>query len=441
MSSNKLINHKSKIENFKEKTLFAELNVEQQVFVQVVAEELVLSFQEFRQLIEACRDLYMWNEIPLEKWWEHQFVETKHALSILPELPGQSAQQKQILKKSMFKKLREHMTALKKGEKKYGKAFVAVKPPRASSKVVAKKTDKNIMGMCPVASEKTVCCNLRTIDAVENCAFGCSYCSVQTFYSKEFVFDENFEEKLMAIEIEPERFYHIGTGQASDSLLWGNRNGNLDSLCKFALKYPNVLLELKTKSDNISYFLDNDIPKNIVLSWSINTQTVIENEEHFTASLDKRIRAARQVANEGVKVAFHFHPMVYYQGWEEEYPAIAKRLIDEFDQSEVLFISFGTVTLIKPVMKNVRKLGYSTKILQMDLVPDPHGKLTYPDEIKRKLFKNQYEAFAPWHDEVFFYMCMEKADIWKGIIEQNYANNEEFEKDFGNKTMAKINHR
>ena len=77
--------------------------------------------------------------------------------------------------------------------------------------------------------------------------------------------------KLKKIELDPRRFYHFGTGQSSDSLVWGNKNGILDDLCTFARANPNVLLEFKTKSANIAYFLDHEIPENIVCSWSLNT--------------------------------------------------------------------------------------------------------------------------------------------------------------------------
>ena len=126
---------------------------------------------------------------------------------------------------------------------------------------------------------------------------------------------DQVKEKLDAIEIDPHRFYHFGTGQSSDSLVWGNRNNILSAHCEFARAHPNILMEFKTKSDNISFFLKNNLPANIVCSWSLNTPTVIENEEHFTASLESRINAARQLAERGIKVAFHFHPMVWYDGW------------------------------------------------------------------------------------------------------------------------------
>ena len=262
---------------------------------------------------------------------------------------------------------------------------------------------------------------------MENCIFGCSYCTIQTFYKDSTVFDDNLAGKLEKIEIDPRRRYHIGTGQSSDSLAWGNKNGNLDALCAFASQNPNVILEFKTKSGNIRYFLENAIPPNVVCSWSLNPQVIIENEEHFTAGLNERIRAARQVADKGVKVAFHFHPIIYYSDWKKDYPEIAKRLVAEFTPDEVLFISFGSVTFIKPVLKKIRKLGFPTKITQMELVSDPHGKMTYPDAIKIEKFSTMYDAFKAWHNKVFFYLCMEKASLWEKSLGYVYATNNQFE--------------
>jgi spore photoproduct lyase len=197
-------------------------------------------------------------------------------------------------------------------------------------------------------------------------------------------------------------------------------------------------MEFKTKSNNINYFLETQIPENIVCSWSLNTPVIIETEEHFTATLEERISSARALANKGIKVAFHFHPLVWHEDWNKGYAKIARRLMSEFDTSEVLFISFGSITLIKPVIQKIRDLGNPTKTLQMEFEKDPHGKLTYPDHLKIKMFKHMYDVFKPWRENIFFYLCMEKASIWEESLNYVYDNNDDFEREFGKQTMSKI---
>jgi len=243
---------------------------------------------------------------------------------------------------------------------------------------------------------------------------------------------------LAKIELQNDRRYHIGTGQSSDALVWGNRNGILDDLMDFARQNPNVLLEFKTKSDNISYFLENDIPANIVCSWSLNPQIIIDNEEHYTASLEKRLSSARAVADKGIKVSFHFHPIIYYDDWTSAYPEIAQTIMRQFKPEEILFISFGSVTFIKPVIPQIRERGMPTKILQMDFVTDPHGKLTYSDEIKINKFRLMYETFQSWQNKVFFYLCMEKAKLWDPSFGYVYKTNEEFEQALLESSFTKI---
>ncbi|MCZ6853238.1 MAG: hypothetical protein O7G86_04885 [Gammaproteobacteria bacterium] len=369
--------YSSKFNSFADRTLFGSLDERDQRAVREIAFAHRLTFQEFRKVAEAGRDLAMWREGSIDNWLSDNASPTKSRL--LADLNG-------------------HMDRLRSRPKRYEGNETFRPTVRETRPVVRRKSDKTIFGMCPVESPKTVCCNLRTIDAVENCTFGCSYCAVQTFYHDRIAFDENLAAKLEAISLDPDRFYHIGTGQSSDALAWGNKHGMLDALFSFAAGHPNILLEFKTKSDNVRYIIENETPKNIVCSWSLNTPVIIDNEEHFTASLDRRLDAARRVADRGVRVAFHFHPMVYYDGWRGDYTSVARRIIDSFDTTEVSFLSLGSITLIKPVIKKIRELGNPTKILQMELVPDPHGKLTYPEAVKVEMFQAMHESLAPWNE-------------------------------------------
>lgn len=409
-------------------TLYNHLRPETRKWLDGAAVSCRLTYQEFRSLAEMARDLEMWGEPSLEKLWAETEAECEGL-----DLPQKKARL-MGLSRQRIRELREAPKAYSEGEKSLRK------PVRAAYRPVLKSTGKKITGDCPVASPDTVCCNLKTIDAVENCAFGCSYCTIQTFYGEEAVFDAGFREKLEAIEIDPDRFYHFGTGQSSDSLLWGNREGILDALADFARRHPNILLEFKTKSDNIQWLMENEVPSNIVCSWSLNTETIVENEEHFTASLERRFQAARRVAGRGIKTAFHFHPMVVYEGWKTDYPALARRVQESFRPEEVLFLSFGTVTFIKPVMQQIRKKGHETRILQMELVPTAKGKLSYPEAVKVEQFRTMHGAFRDWHDKVFMYLCMEPAPVWDQVFGWHYPDNESFETDFGRKTLGRTGH-
>ena len=406
-----------------EGTLYDRLDRAAQACVDDAAARYRCTVQEVRQLCEAARDLSMWGEPGLSEWWTQAEQQVDAAMN-----PRER-------KKRLISALREHLDRLRREPTRYDRR--SAKPERAPLRFVEAAPQTEVFGECPVRSDRTLCCNLKTIDAVQNCSFGCSYCTIQTFYGDRVTVDPDLGRKLTELELDDERFYHIGTGQSSDSLVWGNRGGILDALCRFAAEHPNVLLELKTKSANVSYFLEHDVPPNLVCSWSLNTDAVIEHEEHFTAPLDRRLGAARRFADCGRRVAFHFHPMVHYDGWEAEYPALAERLLTSFDPNEVAFISMGSVTFIKPVLKQIRQRGEPTRILQSELVADPHGKLTYPDELKVRMFRTMYRALEPWHGRVFLYLCMEKATIWDQAFGWRYESNDVFEHAMGEATLGR----
>jgi spore photoproduct lyase len=391
---------------------FARLAPEIQGFVDDLALRFRLTHQQGRQLCEIALDLQMWGGPQIQQLWP-----------AADELPGND----KAMRQRAMELLLERWQQQKEQPNRYPRHSGANKVSLASIPVEVDKP-KLGLGRCPVASPRTLCCNLQTLDAVDNCGYGCSYCSIQSFFDgKQISFDRGFADKLKQLELDPDKLYHIGTGQSSDSLMWGNSHGVLDAVLQFAADHPNVILELKTKSANVSHLLKVETPANLVCTWSLNTPTIITHEEHGTASLDKRIDAARRVADQGIVVGFHFHPIVHYDGWRHEYTAIVDRLMNDFDPKQVALVSLGTLTWIKPVMREIRDKAIPSQILKMPLV-DADGKWSYPDDIKLDLFSTLYRRFsAEWRDQVFFYLCMENKRFWQPVFGFDYADNTAFE--------------
>ena len=162
-----------------------------------------------------------------------------------------------------------------------------------------------IMGKCPCPrdGEQTRCCNLKTLDAVQQCAFACAYCSIQSFYSQnEIRVLSDLKQHLEDMRLE-EGTWHIGTGQSSDSLLLGDDYGTLTALASFARLHPDVVVELKTKSARTDW-IQMDLPRNIVSTWSLNAETPAAKEEHLAATPSARIKAARACAQAGHPVGY-----------------------------------------------------------------------------------------------------------------------------------------
>jgi spore photoproduct lyase len=405
-------------EKFKtlDKSFFKTLLEVDQNFIEKLAFQFQLTFQEFHKCNSIAREIEQWGLGPFES-----------LIKVAPEN-----------KKSLFSEIEKNYSLLKTN-KTYGtfKGRGAIEVDKITTAFVTNPEAK-ILGDCPVASDKTLCCNLETLDAVRNCGLDCSYCSIQSFYSgNEVIMDTDFGKKLLAIEIDSEKIYHIGTGQSSDSLMWGNKEGILDDLTKFAKKNPNVILELKTKSANIDYLLKNNYPRNIITTWSLNTPTIIDNEEHKTAALHLRLQAARKIADKKRLVGFHFHPMIHYDNYQNDYKEVVDLVLNTFSPEEVALVSIGTITFTKKVIKEIRSRDIKSKILQMPF-EEVAGKFSYPDSIKEEMFSYLYEAFKPWHGKVFFYLCMEPAFLWPKVFGFQYRDNLEFEEKMKSSYYSKI---
>jgi spore photoproduct lyase len=389
--------------------------------------DFAFSFQQLKQLGEWLLDAAAWGE--------GAFRASLDADLSAP-LPGHARQSGEYL----FRRWQEAYAALAAKPKAYpSEAAGAPKEKLPAHRFADKELKGRIFRLCPAASERAVCCNLKVLNIVDNCAMACSYCVLQNHYDEAVVaVPTNLKAKLAEVELNPAKRYRIGTGEYSDSLLWGNKNGILQDLCDFARAHPNAILELKTKSANIAWILENEIPANVCCSWSLNPPVIVANEEHKTASLDRRLEAARAVADKGVKVGFHFHPMMYFEGWEEAYRDLIARVTSMFRPEEALWISLGCVTLLKGFAQDFRLKYRHSKLLQMETETTPDGKITYAFAVREQLYRNALEALAPWRGQVFQYLCMEHKPMWDAVMGFAYTSMGEFDDAFNDSAFAKL---
>ena len=231
--------------------------------------------------------------------------------------------------------------------------------------------------------------------------------------------------------------WHIGTGQSSDSLLLGDDYGTLTALKAFAQKHPDVVIELKTKSARTDW-IQMDLPRNMVATWSLNAGTPAQKEEHLAASPEARIEAARRCAQAGHPVGFHIHPMVFFKGWEEEYRNLVMALCDNIDPENTVMVGIGTLTFTKQNLRTLRESGRPTRVTQMPLEMIA-GKYSYDLETKRRMFSHLYSCFpSDWKEKVFFYLCMEDPALWEPCLGRSYACNADFEADMKRHYLAKV---
>ncbi len=286
---------------------------------------------------------------------------------------------------------------------------------------------------CP-GSEGQVCCNYFVINFASNCPMDCSYCYLQEYLAqnaalKVFSNVEDLVAEADELLSKHRRFYfRIGTGEITDSLALDPYIGFTREVIPFFAEHANVLLELKTKSDCVDGLLGLDPKERVVVSWSMNPQKVIERDEHGTASLDKRLRAARRCQEAGYRLGFHFDPMIEYPGWEKDYKAMIEQTFATIDWRRVSWLSMGVLRTTPGLKRTMRDRSPRTQLLTGEQVFCPDGKLRYFQPLRVAMYRKMLNWIQRAAPTVKVYLCMESKEVWEQVF--GYAPS--CEKELGN---------
>ena len=274
---------------------------------------------------------------------------------------------------------------------------------------------------CPGFSDNLVCCNYFTLDLIENCPFECTYCILQAFLNKPVItVHANLEDIMNQVRqrtsSQPDTLFRIGTGEHSDSLALDKTLGINQHVIVFFAALPNALLELKTKSNHVEHLLDLPHGGKTVISWSVNPQAIIKEEEFKTATLDERLNAARIASDAGYKVAFHFDPMIDYPDWKKGYQGLVEQIFDYISPNRIAWISLGTLRYISSLKSIVDERFPNSRVFLGEFVPGIDGKMRYLKKIRQRLYRNVQQKIQILAPNVPTYLCMESSHLWKNSM-------------------------
>jgi spore photoproduct lyase len=274
---------------------------------------------------------------------------------------------------------------------------------------------------CP-GSEGQVCCNYFVINFASNCPMDCSYCYLQEYLADNAelkVFsnvDDLIEEADRILSRHRGVFFRIGTGEITDSLALEPYTGMVAELIPYFAEQPNVLLELKTKSDCVESLLDLNPKGRVVVAWSMNPQHVIDRDEHFTASLAERLDAARRCQEAGYRLGFHFDPMIEYPGWEADYRVLIEETFAVVDWRKLAWVSMGVLRDTPGLKRTMRTRFPQTQLLTGEQVLCPDGKLRYFQPLRVSMYRKMVQWIRHSAPTVKIYLCMETREVWEQVF-------------------------
>jgi spore photoproduct lyase len=283
---------------------------------------------------------------------------------------------------------------------------------------------------CP-ATKIYRCCNYHVFDIMEGCPFDCTYCILQSYlnheYIKVFADTDSIERELL--ELNEKGRYRVGTGELSDSLALDNIFEFSGLFIPIVNKLENIQFEFKTKSSNTSNLLNLN-PKNIVISFSVNTDFISKTEEHKAGDMDKRLNAAKILAEYGYKIGFHFDPIVIYDNCHKDYDNLIDKLFSSVDEQSVEFVSLSTFRCIPSLIDRIREKFDRSILTKYDYIKGLDGKLRYFKPERIDILNFVYKALRKNWRKAFIYFCMEHSTIWDKIIGYDPGERDIFENGF-----------
>ena len=289
---------------------------------------------------------------------------------------------------------------------------------------------------CPGISPGMVCCNYYVVNLAKNCVYDCSYCFLQDFLGNNpmQVAYVNVEDLLVELEEVftqyPDRNFRVGTGELTDSLALDAIVPYTAYLLPFFNQQSNAVLELKTKSDQIANLLDHSDPTNIIVSWSLNPQTVIDQEEKGTPSLAQRLESAKACLDKGYRIGFHFDPIILIPGWEDAYQQLVNILCDSLPIAKVEWVSLGSFRY-RPSLKSIIKNRHpQTHLFTSEHLPSKDGKFRYLRPLRNHAYKTIRGYLKSRLEELNIYICMETQEIWEGVTGKTPRSDEKLDQFF-----------
>ena len=276
---------------------------------------------------------------------------------------------------------------------------------------------------CP-CTKGAIRCGYHIFNLGFGCIFDCSYCYLQEYNNAPgLIFPANMNKYFEEFERYKRPKMRIGTGEFSDSLMLDHITEYSPAIIEFFRKHKDVTFEFKTKSSNINNLLKAKHSGNIVVSWSLNPQKIIDKNEFFTASLSERLASAEKCAEAGYEIGLHFDPIIYFKGWEREYSGVIDLLFDKIKAREIAWISLGTFRF-KPELKLIIENRFpENNILDEELLLGYDNKLRYPYGLRLEIYKFLLTALKKHSKKLPVYLCMEESSLWKALRPYLYSSN------------------
>ncbi len=296
---------------------------------------------------------------------------------------------------------------------------------RARNRLEFRENKGEFWKPCPGTTRDYWCCGYQILTPATGCGMYCSYCVLQTYFDHchQTVFTnlDDCESEIAGKMARRPGVVRFGTGEFADSLYLEPRLRLSRHMAAMVRPYPRALIEFKTKTAHTRQLADVANPGQVIVGFSMNTPRVVAETERNTAPLEARLAAAREAIDNGFWVAFHFDPMIWYAGWEQEYRALTRRILEFIDRpNRIAWWSLGAFRCPPSLKEHLRERNRHVFLFSGEIILGEDRKYRYFRPVRSAFYRairEEIEAVAP---EITLYLCMENRGVWEdsGMIER-----------------------
>ncbi|QCX33262.1 DNA photolyase [Caloramator sp. E03] len=233
-----------------------------------------------------------------------------------------------------------------------------------------------------------------------NCIFDCEYCYLQGMYPSSnivaFVNIEDFKSEIKYITSKESVF--LAASYDTDLIAFHNIVPYLDYFYDFFKSLPNLLVEVRTKSANESFYKTHKAIDNLIVAFTLSPDEIIKKYERSTPSLDARIKAAKTAISMGFKVRICLDPIFVGPDVDSFYEPFYNYLFSQINPNDILDIGYGFFRMSKDFFKRIEKIRPNS-LLFCDDYSLKDGVLSYPSNLQEKIMKKHYEILTKYINE------------------------------------------
>ena len=261
----------------------------------------------------------------------------------------------------------------------------------------------------------------KLVPVSNGCPYYCTYCYLAFVYREYLPFlkininhDRMFDEIRQAA-FDPGHAIAFNMGEMLDSLALDHVTWLAERLVPFFSRLPGGYLMLLTKSANVEGLLRVPSHSRVVVSWSLNTQRMIDRYEIGTASLAERIEAARRCQEHGYRIRLRLDPGILYDGWQSDYADVIRQTFEVLEPEN---ITLGTLRLL-PGHLHLARQAYGRRADSLRTAglseKASDGKRRYPSPRRLEFYRFAIDAIRRFDHRMSIGLCRETAGVWSEL--------------------------